>query len=46
MCAYPSENHSDDEVDVYHGSTTPTKLCGYHASWPLNAVLKAIRGQA
>ena len=44
QCAYPSDNHSDDRVDVYHGSVTPTHLCGYHASWNLNTVLKAIRG--
>lgn len=27
--------HSDDMVAVYHGSTTPTMVCGYHATyWP------------
>lgn len=44
-CEYPSETHSDDMVDVYHGSTTPTRLCGFHASWRLNTVLKVIRSQ-
>lgn len=45
-CEYPSDNHSDDIVDVYHGSTTPTHLCGYHTTWNLNEVLKAIRAKA
>jgi predicted nucleic acid-binding Zn-ribbon protein len=26
-----SVNHSDDLIVVYHGSTTPKLLCGYHA---------------
>lgn len=42
-CAYPGEVHSDDRVSVYHGATTPTVLCGYHASWDLRTVLAAIR---
>lgn len=44
-CAYPCSlnNHSRDKVTVYHGAPEPTVLCGYHASWPLNDVLTAIR---
>ena len=42
-CTYPSENHSEDKIDVFHGHTTPTRLCGFHASWDLNVVLRAIR---
>lgn len=25
-----SPHHSKDRVEVYHGSPTPTILCGYH----------------
>jgi hypothetical protein len=42
-CEFPSDVHSDDRVEVWHGQTTPTKLCGYHASWRLNTVLTVIR---
>jgi hypothetical protein len=28
-------NHSDDLIEVYHGHTTPTLVCGYHFTyWP------------
>jgi len=42
-CQYPSDNHSKDKVAVYHGEATPLHLCGYHATWNLNLVLKGIR---
>jgi hypothetical protein len=30
-CEYtPSDNHSKDRLTVWHGSTTPIVLCGYH----------------
>jgi hypothetical protein len=38
-CQYPSHNHSADTVTVWHGSDTPTHLCGYHATWNLATIL-------
>jgi hypothetical protein len=29
-CQFPSDNHSKDRVTVWHGSTTPLILCGFH----------------
>lgn len=31
-CVFPSANHSDDAVEVWHGAAVPLLLCGYHAS--------------
>lgn len=41
LCAYPSYNHSDDTVTVYHGAD-PLELCGYHAGRGVQAALDAI----
>lgn len=40
-CQYPSDNHSDDTITVYHG-TDPLELCGYHAGRGVQAALDAI----
>lgn len=29
-CQFPSDNHSEDRFTVWHGSTTPLILCGFH----------------
>ncbi len=42
LCAYPSGNHSSDRVRVYHGAEDRLLLCGYHATWDLNQVLRDI----
>jgi hypothetical protein len=41
-CQYHSDNHSTDKVAVYYGEATPLDLCGYHARWKLNLVLKGL----
>ena len=43
FCQYDSDNHSSDKVTVWHGAETPTKLCGYHATWNLNTILKGLK---
>ena len=42
-CEYPSDNHSNDRVELYHGSVVPMHLCGFHASWDLRRVIAAVR---
>jgi hypothetical protein len=41
-CQYPSDNHSEDLLAVYHGETEPLTLCGYHESRGLQYALDAI----
>jgi hypothetical protein len=31
-CEHPSQNHSDDIIEVWHGEPEPFILCGFHAS--------------
>lgn len=37
VCQYDDGlSHSDDLIEVYHGRTTPTLLCGKHAMPPID----------
>ena len=42
-CCFGSANHSADLVAVYHGEAVPLILCGYHASWKLETILKGVK---
>lgn len=45
-CEFPSDNHSRDTVEVWHGAAEPIILCGYHASQGLSAEMyQAIEGK-
>lgn len=32
-CEALGSHHSKDRVDIFSGSTTPLRTCGFHASW-------------
>jgi hypothetical protein len=44
-CEYPSTNHSDDIVEVWHGETEPAVLCGFHATFPPADLWDAVRAR-
>jgi hypothetical protein len=29
-CQFPTDNHSTDLIEVWHGADTPLILCGFH----------------
>lgn len=44
-CEHPTDNHSDDLVEVWYGKPTPVILCGFHVMQGTQAALDAIAAQ-
>ena len=44
-CQHPTDNHSEDLVEVWYGSPAPLYLCGYHTQHNLKSVLRLIESE-